>query len=168
MTSVETTTLVLGVAGSVMGAIGTALGVVNTITELRRDRVRLRIAEERTETGVCFTVTNLGAFPVTVMEIGFMRGDKRRAGQDSPERVPAVRPFGDSGLPQRLEPRTALTLLPEPRTVHRGHHYGADLAYAKTACGQIRTSPIAREVLEVMADVARTEQAPPPDDAGDQ
>ncbi|MDD2763467.1 MAG: hypothetical protein PHE83_05775 [Opitutaceae bacterium] len=144
--------ITLGVA-----LLGAALGILNYWRSVTRDRICLRVAarwyvdRERVCSGIAIEVINLGFFPVTLAEVGFL----------APGRVRLPPAFGldQSSLPQRLEPRAAFTaLLPAGAQYNEAVGRVVD-AYALTACG-LRFTAGRRQVRECLQ-AARAAEHPP-------
>lgn len=136
-----------------LAAVGAVLGVLNTWKSLDRDRPKLRLvpkhsfyvgpgADERSY--VCFDVTNLSAFALTVTEIGFLYRWSRQRGA-------IIQPIIDDGkgFPRELKPRTSMSaftacenLMHLPRRIR--------CAYVKTDCGLTfkGTSPALRQMVK--------------------
>jgi hypothetical protein len=120
-----------------LAGVGAALGVVNTWTTVRSKRVRLRVTPQWSLasgwSGLSIEVINLGAFPVTVTEIGFTLDRSRST---LPKRVPIPTQAIVQGdvPPTTIQPHEATSLI-----------FNADWlgslpiqrAYARTASGEI-------------------------------
>ena len=166
MKPIEIVTLVTAIVGAVCGISGTILGIVNTWSQISRNRMRLRVVPKvdfitsdgnftaskatnqmrqlvgsGTLSRWCIEVVNLSAFAVTISEVGFAKSNGLRH-----VLVPADVSNGGS-FPSRLEPREAVTLYaesgvkPDPEVMRRPY------AYAKTDCGVLcsGTSPIYKD-----------------------
>lgn len=166
MTTLETVTLATAIIGAACGICGTVLGVVNTWSQVSRNRVRLRVVPKmafmvggrivagtkatnqlrelvssQTPSRWCIEVVNLSTFAVTISEVGFAKSNGLRH-----VLVPAEVSNGRS-WPARLEPREAVMLYaqigetPAPQVMRRPY------AYAETDCGVLRfgTSPIFKD-----------------------
>jgi hypothetical protein len=158
MTTLETVTLVTAITGAVCGVFGAVLSIINTWSQLTRNRVRLKVipkvafmlsneiaqttdrdddlfrkmAENRRPARICIEIVNLGCVPVTISHVGFVlnKGGTTRE---------IVAPEVTKGMkwPTRLDPREAVTAYAA---------IGAEIAevalrgfaYAKTDCGYIR------------------------------
>lgn len=103
-------TLGTAILGVVAGLTGVVLGIVNTLINVKRDRVRLRVRLSQVITvGLGFDgqrtysieALNLSEFPVVVTDIGLSLTKKENASLST---VPGLEPRGK--LPLRLEPRT--------------------------------------------------------------
>jgi hypothetical protein len=169
MTSIQIITLVTAIVGAICGICGAVLGVINTCTQLSRNRVRLkvipkvaymvtetdvvacakptalqaRIAEKGAPSRLCLEIINMSEFAVTVSDAGFGRANKTRHVIFRPEVSPG------KTWPTRLEPHEAVTLYLaigdslKPSITHDA------VAYAKTDCGKVfyGTSPLFREYI---------------------
>jgi hypothetical protein len=166
MTALETCTLLTAMIGAV-------LGIINTWSQFRKDRVKLRVVPkvvylvnqmggvliaDRPDPGMleamhgkpsrlCVEITNLSAFPVTIHEVGFGRKGALRAVIFHPDLLPQ-----DRRWPPRLEPRESVTafagtwsapLMLDPNVVKHA------VAFAATDCGTVAygSSPIFREYM---------------------
>ena len=152
MTSVQWLTLGIAVLGAV-------LGVINTLHQLTRNRVRLKVipkvdfmlgneiaaatdrdddlfqkmVENRRPARICIEVVNLGCVPVTISDVGFVlkKGGTRKV-------IVAPEVTKGKTWPTRLDPREAVTAYApigaeiEPEVALRG------LAYATTDCDHTR------------------------------
>ncbi|NHZ66030.1 hypothetical protein [Massilia genomosp. 1] len=120
--------------------VGAVLGIINTWAGLDKSRVKLIVstahlvpvgnADPRLRFSI--TITNLSAFPVTLIDAGvFYHGTSERGSFVMPI-------FSDGGnWPKKLEPRTSVAIYaerPRPNGVHR-----IKTAYARTACGVTKT-----------------------------
>jgi hypothetical protein len=141
------TGITLGIA-----LLGAALGVLNYWRSVTRDRICLRVSArwytdpERTINGVGIEVVNLGFFPVTVAEIGFLGPGRTR--------FPEAVGMHNSSLPHRLEPRAAFTAL-LPAGAQNDDAFARIVgAYATTVCG-LRFTADGRQVRDCLK-TART------------
>lgn len=116
--------------------VGAVLGILNTWRAFDRDRIRVRVRPKNflTDTGaqgMCFEIVNSGYLPVTITQVGITL--RLRPKQ---ELVFIPRTINGGSLPQRLEPRTHVTLILPPGT-EKDPMLGKGLrAYACTACGR--------------------------------
>jgi hypothetical protein len=129
LTFVQAATLAIAVLGAV-------LGLVNTWHGLDKSRVKLKVvpahaipvgaADPRLR--FCIEITNLGAIPVTVCDVGLLyRGTDQRGSIVQPIIL-------DGGKwPRRLEPRTSVTIYAQRPSSEQGQRIKC--AYAKTQCG---------------------------------
>lgn len=129
-------TLITSIAALAFGLLGASLGILNTWHSLSRDTIRLRvrlvgiIPIMGVQRGA-IEVTNLSYFPVTINAVGFtMRPDSFHM------QVLIARTPGGESLPQRMEPRTQITVLLAPDTLDKPDFARAQRAYATTACGK--------------------------------
>lgn len=119
----------------VIATIGAVLGVLNTWRTFSNDRVRLRVMDSMAygldgQLAVLIEVRNLSTFPVTVSRVGFHLHGSRNHIQI---RDPMLMNGGK--LPERLEPRTSLTVLVPVRTLEPDQLLAIKVAYIGTACG---------------------------------
>jgi hypothetical protein len=149
-----------------LAAIGAVLGVINTWTGLRKDRVRLKVIPaltRRVQGGLISSPSNIGmlpdaqylrievinlsGFPVTIDEVGLTRQFWRVNGDRMA--VPQPLLFDNRPWPRRLEARDALQAY-----VELGQLIGRTdftRAYASTACGRMRfgSSPVLRKLRRI-------------------
>ena len=99
------------IVGAVAGLTGTILGIINTLINVRRDRVRLRVRLSQVitvnlgfegRTTYAIETLNLSEFPVVITDIGLDLTKKEKASLST---VQGLEPKGK--LPLRLEPRTS-------------------------------------------------------------
>ena len=115
-------TLITAIAGLIFGAIGTGIGIYNTVQSARKDKVRLkvipklyqkqgmgRLCSARIPTdnapvwhGFCVEIINIGFIPVTIDEIGLLKPDGESRIVFQPEMLQGEK------LPKRLDPRTSI------------------------------------------------------------
>jgi hypothetical protein len=144
----EHITLITAIAGLVFGFLGAVLGFINTWRAISRDRVRLRIRPTwmiypHGEPCLGIEVTNVGYIAATVSEVGItVSGGMKFV------ILPEI-PLGSS-LPQRMEPRTSITVVARPGTENAPPLKDGLRAYARTACGLMvtGTSPMLREIID--------------------
>jgi hypothetical protein len=133
----EITTLVIAVLGAVTGVIGTVLSIGSLRREIDRDRVKLKVTVSwglsMASPDVSFLgvhVTNLSTFPVTLREVGLLFDhDRQRA-----IHFDALTGRGER-LPQRMDPRTSLTIRFPPDFLLDRRLKTARCAYVWTDCG---------------------------------
>lgn len=137
----------------VLATVGATLGVINTWKAIDKDRPKLRVVPKqafRVGYGsdntkfLCFDVTNLSSFPITVTEVGVLYWWSRRRGA-------IIHPIIHDGkeFPRKLEPRTSFSAYAAPGAL-------ADVlrpircVYAKTDCGLIfkGSSPALRQLVK--------------------
>jgi hypothetical protein len=157
---IQAITLAVAVTGAV-------LGIINTCTQLSKQRVRLRVVPmpaivrgnfvlKRTDgpefppsaaIQLCVEVVNLSTFPVTVDEIGFGPDRKRKHRHF----IIPLQNYGDQ-LPKRLESREAMTVYAQPGLRLDPKIVWKPRAYAKTACGRVSygSSPAFKQYVEQM------------------
>jgi hypothetical protein len=117
--------------------LGAVLGIINTCYNVMwRDRIRLKVVPVWLFFGggheqLGIDVTNLSFLDVTVTGAGFAaRGEKGFYSI-----VPAELLHGGV-LPQRLQPRTSITILVTAGAENQEWMAGIDHAVVKTACGR--------------------------------
>ena len=132
------------------------LGVINTLSAINQQRVRIRVtpayllSTEEVPMGFSIEIINLSAFPITISEVGFSVGFRKR--------LPISSPYLLSGgtLPCRLSPREAISVTfgPQNFPVVQGTKIGA--AYARTACGRtiFGRSPAGRQFAKMIGEIA--------------
>jgi hypothetical protein len=136
-----TLTELLAFGGFVLGLAGTVLGIFNTWRIFDRDRVKVRVvpvtillADGSQRIGI--DVTNLGFVAVTINGVGFALAGKN----DNPRLVWFMPDVLFSGkhckLPQRMEPRTCLTVIGDPGAEDHEAFAHVVSAFAQTACGR--------------------------------
>ena len=121
-----------------IAAVGAVLGVINTVTSLDQQRVKLVVrvkyatpfsGGEFGEKMGCIEVTNLSSFPVFVSEIGFeIVGSKARLP------VPTPITMDHEPFARKLESRASVTGYFELPA----HHQRGGKSYVKTDCGEKR------------------------------
>lgn len=144
MSTSEVVTLVIAV-------VGAALGLINTWRSYDVTRVKLKVTPAHAVSvgpaplvDFNITVTNLGAIPVTIEEVGvFYRGTDQRCVVTDPVLL-------DGGTwPRRLEPRSSVSVFSPRPEVIPGHRIKC--AYGRTQCGVTKTgtSPALRQIASV-------------------
>jgi hypothetical protein len=126
--------ITLGIA--ILGAI---LGIINTWHAIDTRRIKLKVVpalaefQPSGEKSICVEVINLGAFPITVSDVGFLRRGTRA-------RLAIIRPIilDEGSFPRRLEAHSAFTVhttgvIDDPFTLRT-----IKCAYAKTQCGFVQ------------------------------
>jgi hypothetical protein len=164
MRTIEIITLVTAIIGAVCGICGAVLGILNTWSQLSRNRVRLKVVpklafmvssndvitaskptrlyKEMLASGTpsrwCIEIINLSAFPVTISSVGFGKADKTRHVLHRPEVSPG------KTWPTRLEAREAVTLYGELGGSLDPEIMQFPYAFAETDCGIVcyGTSPM--------------------------
>jgi len=121
-----------------LASVGAVLGVINTWKSLDRDRPKLRLTPAQafvvgprstSEKFLCFDVTNLSSFPLTITEVGVLYRWTRKRGAIV---LPIIRDGGE--FPRKLEPRTSFSAYAAPGALANREHT-VRCAYVKTACG---------------------------------
>ncbi len=179
MKPLEELTLVTAIIGAACGISGTILGIINTWSQLSRNRVRLKvipklaymvggnniiagvrrdkIQRQLTSKGApsrwCIEVVNLSAFAVTISDAGFGRHDATRYVLAAPETS-----VGKS-WPTRLEPREQVTLYARVGERLNPAIVREAVAYAETDCGKVcyGTSPIFKDYIDDLSVVQNKE-----------
>lgn len=105
----------LDLIGPVLGATGTALGVVTAARQFLDDSVRLRVNARRatiaalgvrtTEDVIVFSVVNLSRFPVTVTMLGLETDDPVASWYATNPRV-----LDGGSYPRRIDPRDGFSV----------------------------------------------------------
>ena len=123
-----------------IAVLGAALGVINTLHNLDKSRVKLKVTpvhaipvggmDESLRFGI--QITNLSSFPLTISDAGvFFTGTKSRGSIIDPV-------FSDGGgWPKKLEPRTSVSVYSQTPEAPSGHKIKC--AYAFTECGEVCT-----------------------------
>jgi hypothetical protein len=123
-----------------IACVGAVLGIVNTWKALDKDRPKLRVVPKQAflvgpaaqldpRTRLCIEVTNLSTFPLTVTEVGVLFNGTASRGALINHTL-----SNGSTLPQRLEPRTSVTVYAHPNAL-AGNPHRVRCAYASTDCG---------------------------------
>jgi hypothetical protein len=126
-------------AGITLGIaiLGAALGLLNTWQSFYRDRVRVTVSPRKAfakgrEPRICFEIINQGYLPVTISGIGLRLRRPRHRGFYA-----FIAQTIDGGsLPQRMEPRTSITLFMPIGADHDPLIREAKDAFVTTACGR--------------------------------
>lgn len=133
LTTIELITFSIAVLGAV-------LGVVNTLHNLDKSRVKLKVVpayvipvggmDERLRFSI--QITNLSSFPLTISDAGvFFNGTDSRGSIINPV-------FSNGGnWPKKLEPRTSVSVFSYIPEAPKGHKIKC--AYAFTQCGEVCT-----------------------------
>ena len=139
--SSESITLITAIIGAVCGVAGATLGIINTLHQIQRNKVRLKVtpknifpfgAIQNANINFGIEVINLSDFPVVVSDVGFLLKDKQHATTmlvnsiDQPEK-----------LPIKLEPRTSYTKCFDFDGTEPPNNIKC--AYASTQCGEFIT-----------------------------
>jgi len=124
---------VIPIGGFVLGAIGTALGIMNAITQ-RRVRLVVRPASDVGIKMDRIEIVNLSSFPVTINEVGFCLIG---GGAARPRHFKISQPIRSDGgnWPRRLQSREAATVGFEPRDAIHAREEVCGV-YARTSCGK--------------------------------
>lgn len=128
---------ILQIITIIIAVLGAFLGIINTLHNLNKTRVKLKVLPAHaipvggfnSRVKISIEVTNFSSFPVTIASVGFLY-------KGSNEKTIIIKPiFLDEGSwPRRLESRSSVTVcgpLPEAR------EYKIKCSFAKTQCGVI-------------------------------
>ena len=108
----NTVTLTTAIVGAVCGIAGAVLGVINTLHQLQRNKLRLKVIPQHVilvgaianaHINFSIEVTNMSEFPVVIADVGFLLSD----GCTATLATVGVEPKGQ--LPLRLDSRTQYT-----------------------------------------------------------
>lgn len=132
--------------------VGATLGVMNTWNAMSQRRIRLRvrpayaIGVPHGQMMFSIEVINLGAFPVTVTEVGFTIG-RRRLGKGVRAAISMPIVIDGGKWPRRLEPREAVSTYFDPGQLTNGRGT-IGRAYVRTACEETAygTSPALKQL----------------------
>lgn len=135
----ENITLYLAIIGSVLGSVGSILGIVNFIRDLDKTRVKLKIFpkigifledDSKIIERLCIEIINLSGFPVNIKDAGFVLRNPKGS------KFFSLRPdvlYGGK-LPYKVESRASITVFdknnPLIDTIKN-----VIAAYAVTECG---------------------------------
>lgn len=146
-------TLLAAVIGVVSGVTGAILGVINTLNQLQRNKVRLRVsmfhaiplgALERSSINFGIEVINLSEFAVVITDVGFQLSGDQIATFLTLDGIE-----NEGKLPCHLAPRTAYSKLfhIDRNTLDLS---SIKYAYAKTRCGhRVKgNSPALRQLMK--------------------
>lgn len=133
-----------------IAAIGAVLGVINTLHNLDKSRVKLKVLPSHAvpvgnasqDISISIEVTNLSSFAVTISDIGFfLHGTSGRAVLVSP-----IFADGKESFPKRLEPRSSITVYSGTPVYDQG--YRIKKAYASTQCAVTKSgnSPALKQI----------------------
>jgi hypothetical protein len=171
MTSMQIITLVTAIVGAICGICGAVLGIINTWSQLSRNRVRLKVipklaymvggndvmagvrsceyqqdlSNKGTPSRLCIEVINLSAFAVTISDAGFGKKDRNRLALIKPE-------VSKKSWPTRLEPHEAVMLYAAIGLSLNPTIMLKAVAYAETDCGVVcyGTTPIFQEYINAL------------------
>ncbi len=149
-----------------LAAVGAVLGVINTWSGLRKDRVSLQVipslsrriqgglVSSKSDIGMLpdahylrIEVINLSGFPVTIEEVGFTR--RFRGLRTNRWAVPQPLFFDNRPWPRRLEARDSFQAYVQIDQLVGHSDFGR--AYAMTACGRVRygSSQVLRKLRKI-------------------
>jgi len=139
----DVTTLIIAVIGAVCGILGAVLGVIHTLHQLGKSRVRLRVVPKQAHyvgragmSGplMCIEVINLSDFPVTVSDVGFTSGTVKDA------RLAVIQPILHDGgsWPRRLDSRESVTVYCSQDLRYEKGLERVSRAYVQTDCGEVK------------------------------
>lgn len=141
MNNPQNITLITAIIGAVCGVFGAVLGIINTCYQVSRNKIRLKVIPSHAipvgaiaNLGINFgiEVINLSEFPVTIVDVGFLLRDNRRATLSPVESIDQP-----GKLPLRLEPRTSYHKY--FNTDMAGFPEQVRSAYVLTQCGELIT-----------------------------
>lgn len=128
-------TFITAIAGLVFGFLGAVLGIINTWRAYIKDSIKVKVVpvwiySHQGVLGMGIEITNLSFIPVTISQVGFtVRGGD--------EHMPVLNGvFRGGHLPQRMEPRTEITIFVGPDSYENPNFAKIHKAYADTACGK--------------------------------
>uniref|UniRef100_A0A1A7GDQ8 Uncharacterized protein n=1 Tax=biofilter metagenome TaxID=1070537 RepID=A0A1A7GDQ8_9ZZZZ len=132
MSTSSAITLVLAVIGAVLGVFNAWRNWINDQVRVRLDAVDISNHASRADMLVMFEVRNLSDFPVTITDIGLLKG-RALAELRDPKIVINRREL--ASLPIRLEPRTSFSVTAMRSECPEGLG-GIRGLYIRTACGR--------------------------------
>lgn len=148
--------LVTAIAGLVFGVAGTVMGLLNTWRSFDRDSLRLTISPRwayfpNGERRLCFEVINKGFTALTVKQIGMRLRGHRREFLFFPCTL-----LDGCTLPQRMDPRTAITLVMAPCAHDDPRIAQVRDTFAETACGRFfyGSSPVFKRHVKNLRRIA--------------
>lgn len=149
-------TTVTAIFGAVCGFAALILSAIDTLHQLRRDQVRLKVTPQHIIPVGAFRnahvdfgieVVNLSEFPVVIVDVGFLLAHGRHGTLST---ASTIEPNGE--LPKRLDPHTSYSVCfwLDTNTVELG---AVKCAYARTQCGVEAkgNSPALRQVVRQRA-----------------
>jgi hypothetical protein len=154
-------------AGITLGIalLGATLGVLNTWHSFYRDRLRVTVSPRKAfskgrEPRICFEIINRGYLPVTISGIGL----RLRKPRHREFFAFIAKTIDGETLPQRLEPRTSITLFMSVGADHDPLIREATDAFVTTACGQTfrGNSQTLRSHIETLRCATKADDLPPP------
>lgn len=128
--------LVVGITLGI-ALLGAVLGVLNTWRDFERDRLCVSVSPRKAfasgqEPRICFEIVNRGYLPVTISMIGLrLRRPRHQEFFYFPTRT-----LDGESLPQRMEPRTSITLFMQVGADRDPLMREAQDAFVTTACGR--------------------------------
>lgn len=133
--------LFTAIIGAVCGILGTVLGIINTLHQLNKNKIRLKVAPIHAFPGGALAnssitfgieVVNLSDFATTISDIGFLLKNKNRATLFAIDSIDMP-----SKLPVRLKPRESYTKYFNIEQI--GLSKQTEFAYVATQCGELVT-----------------------------
>jgi hypothetical protein len=132
-------TLLISIVSLGVGAIGAALGILNYLRALDRDKVKLRVVPtwliDSEGRFYAIEVLNLSQFAVSIAEVGFSVGVLRKRYRFAVQ--PTAKFFQGQIVPlspQKLEPREAVKFFLPAEVIASAHMGRARRAYCRTEC----------------------------------
>jgi len=144
----ESYTFIVAFAGVVFGAVGTVLGIINFWRALIKDQTKIKVypqlnaflENDSEQDGkvvsvarMCVEVINLSDFPVTINDVGFILNKYLRNGKVT---FLDKQIMHGGKLPQRMEPRTSITVFHPNPALFINDAEKICGAYATTQCGK--------------------------------
>lgn len=150
-----------------VAAIGAVLGLVNTLHQLNKDKVMLKVIPKQAfpiiggqlsnAATLCIEIINISTFPVTVSDAGLVRKNIQQE-----RRLALVKPILIDGgaWPRRLETRQSVTVYFDPNQLDSPELASMKRAYVKTDCGEVfyGKSPALKSFILKKVQLATTER----------
>lgn len=144
--------------------LGAALGILNTWQSFYRNRLRVSVSPRKAiaagqEPRLCFEIVNRGYLPVTISGIGL----RLRRPRHRHYFAFLARTIDGAALPQRMEPRTSMTLFMPIDADHDPLIREARDAFVTTACGRTfrGNSQTLRSHIRMLRSAAVADEASP-------
>lgn len=130
---------IFGVITFATAVVGAVLGIINTIYNINKDRIKLRVrpvfaytvgASQLKSKYIGVEIINISSFPVSINEAGFtLKGSKQRAVILNP-----LTHKGEVPLPYKLPSREKITLYADYDSFIQDPYF-VRCAYCETSCG---------------------------------